>query len=154
MSLSVKAIDRLFERLGATYGREWSNLWDGMPISDVKTLWAHELSRFSERLEDIAWALENLPPRAPNAIEFKQLVRQAPRNDKPLALHEPIADPARVQAELAKLTQIQQRSHAKHDYKGWAKRILAKHEAGQHVLPICLSFAREALRENLTRRTH
>ena len=147
MSLPTKAIDRLFERLAATYGAGWTRQWADVPMADVKAAWAHELSTFSGSLHRIAWALENLPPKCPNVIEFKHLCRQAPAPEAP-RLPEPKADPERVKAELAKLgdvrTQTVQTSTT--DHKAWAKRILARHEAGEKINPTSLRFAREALR--------
>lgn len=146
MSLPMKAIDRLFERLGTTYGKQWTSNWEGAPIIDVKSLWAHELAAFADHLECIAWALENLPPRAPNAIEFKQLCRMAPRKEEAPALPAPKADPDRVKAEFAKLREAFKAAPATtHDPKAWARIIIARHEAGENVRPLNLRFAREAL---------
>lgn len=145
MSLPLKAIDRLFERLSATYGDDWTRRWAGQEEVKVKTVWAHELAVYAHRLEDIAWALENLPARAPNAIEFRNLCRSAPRAEAP-ALPEPKADPARLQAELAKLAEVRKITKVKIDHKAWARRILAAHEAGEKIRPVSLRFAREALR--------
>ena len=99
----MKAIDRLFQRLAATYGAHWDRLWDGVPIDDVKSAWVHELS--GQTRESITWAVENLPERPPNAIQFKALCKQAPIVPAPL-LPSPKADPNRVAAELAKLAQF------------------------------------------------
>lgn len=148
MTMPIKAIDRLFERLGATYGKQWTSMWEGVPISDVKTLWAHELVAYAHRLEDIAWALENLPARAPNAIEFRNLCRSAPRPQAP-ALPEPKADPARMKTELAKLGEVRKTTAGQVDHKAWARRIIAAHEAGEKIRPVSLRFAREALRINV-----
>lgn len=149
MSLPVKAIDRLFERLALTYGAAWVRQWEGLDMNDIKAMWAHELSGFSGRLEVIAWALENLPERCPNVIEFRNLCREAPR-PQAMPLPEPPADPERVRAELAKLGHVpaSQRAGvtANVDHKAWAKRIIARHESGEKVRPISLRFAREALR--------
>lgn len=145
MSLPMKAIDRLFERLGATYGKQWTSMWEGTPISDVKTLWAHELAPYAQHLECIAWALENLPPRAPNAIEFKQFCRSAPRKEEVPAIAHVKADPERVKAEFAKLREVVKARPSVIDHKAWAKVIIARHEAGEKVRPISLRFAREAL---------
>ena len=148
MSLPMKAVDRLFERLAAIYGAAWLRQWDGIPINDVKAVWAHELSGFSGRLEAIAWALENLPERCPNVIEFRNICRQAPAPEVP-KLPEPNADPERVRAELAKLgykpPSERGASAVTVDHKVWAKRIIARHESGEKVRPISLRFAREAL---------
>lgn len=146
MSLPDKAIDRLFQRLSATYGAAWVRQWTDVPMADVKAAWAHELATFAQSLHRIAWALENLPPKCPNAIEFKALCRQAPAPETP-RLPEPKADPERVKAELAKLGARQ--PGELQDPKDWARRILARHEAGEKLNPTTLRFAREALRSHL-----
>lgn len=145
--MNNKAIDRLFERLAATYGSQWSKQWQDVPMQDVKTAWAHELASFASSLSRVAWALENLPPRCPNVIEFKMLCRQAPAPDVPL-LPEPKADPARVAAELSKLADVKKAAKsAGHgvDNKAWAKRLMARHDQGDRLNPTTLRFAREAL---------
>lgn len=146
MSLPSKAIDRLFDRLAATYGAEWVNRWQGLDSQAVKSLWGHELSAYATRLEAIAWALENLPPRAPNAIEFKQLCRNAPAPEMP-KLPEPKADPERLKAELAKLGEMRAKlsTGPTVDHRAWARRIMGRYEGGEKVNPTTLRFAREAL---------
>jgi hypothetical protein len=149
MSLSNQAIDRLFNRLGATYGSQWDKSLGTTPLGDVKTLWAHELSTYANSLHRIAWALENLPPRCPNVIEFKQICRQAPAPEA-TALPEPKADPERLKRELAKLADIKKAAVADRvDHKAWAKKILANYTAGQRINPTVLRFAREALRNEV-----
>ena len=145
MSLPLKAIDRLFERLAHTYGNEWISRWAGQDEGKVKTVWAYELSVYANHLEDIAWALEHLPARAPNVIEFKQLCRSAPRQDAP-ALPAPPADPGRVKAEMAKLHDVlKTKPTSRHDPKAWAKTILARDAAGDKLSAISVRFAKEAL---------
>lgn len=143
MSMPAQAIDRLFARLAATYGAAWDRSLGSAPLSDVKTAWGHELSGFSERLQDIAWALENLPERCPNVIEFKALCRRAPAPEIP-RLVSPPADPERVRAELEKLEPLRMREHVV-DGKAWARSLVARAEAGERIRPISLRFAREAL---------
>ena len=146
MSISLKAVDRLFERLAATYPN-WSRQWLDVPESDVKTAWAHELSGFENNLHALAWALENLPERCPNVIEFRNLARRAPEADKP-RLPEPKADPARLKAELAKLGDIKaQVKNSAIDPKDWAKTILKRHNEGAKINITTLSMARCALNE-------
>jgi hypothetical protein len=145
MSLSLKAIDRLFERLAATYGAQWTRQWQDVPMSDVKTAWAHELAVFENSLPRLAWALENLPPRCPNVIEFKALCRQAPAPELP-RLPEPQADPERVARELAKLDMVKAATKTGPvDHKAWAKRIMARYNAGDKLNVTTVRFAREAL---------
>lgn len=154
MSIPIKAIDRLFDRLTLTYGRAFMAQWEGIPdkqLADLKTLWSDELGQFRDRLEAVAWALENLPHRAPNVVEFRNLCRSAPRPPE-LQLPEPVADKARVANELSKLAGVVKAAKsAAHsvDHKEWAKRLIARHEAGDKLKPIQLRFAREALRLNL-----
>jgi hypothetical protein len=146
MTLPTKAVDRLFERLSATYGAAWDRSIGTAPISDAKTAWAHELAGFAGHLDSLAWALENLPERCPNVIEFRNLARRAPAPELP-RLPEPKADPERMRRELSKLGQIKQQvlSIKTLDGKEWARRIIARHDGGENVRPICLRFAREAL---------
>lgn len=143
MSLPTPVIDRLFQRLAATYGASWDRSLGQAPIGDVKTAWAHELQGFSSQLEAIAWALENLPERCPNLIEFRNLARKAPAPDVP-RLPEPKADPGRVAAELAKLAPIRA-DHGKRAGvdAGWSHRILARHADGGIVTPTVLRMARD-----------
>lgn len=145
MSISMRAIDRLFERLAATYGAQWTRQWQDVPMSDVKTAWAYELGVFGESLHRIAWALENLPPKCPNVIEFKSLCRQAPAPETP-RLPEPKADPERIKAELAKLAPMRNNPVQRTDGRDWARRIIAKHEGGAKVAPCTLKMARDALK--------
>lgn len=151
MTLPIKAIDRLFERLSATYGAAWTRQWVDVPINDVKSAWAHELTGFSGHLESVAWALENLPERCPNVIEFRNLCRRAPMPDLP-KLPEPKADPERLKQELSKLGEIRAKAVASTtvDHKAWARRIVGRYEAGEKLNPNTLRFAREALRMHLT----
>ena len=146
MALSLTAVDRLFDRLSATYGRQFIGVYEGLEPSAIKTLWAHELDGFANRLGDIAWALENLPERAPNVIEFRNLCRRAPRSEAD-RLPEPPADPKMVRAELAKLKPILDRAKHSGPRLGldWARSIVRKKEAGGLVSPLPLKMAREAL---------
>ena len=145
MSLPVKAIDRLFERLSTTYGSQWSNQWKDVPINDVKTLWGYELQGFVDHLDSVAWALENLPERSPNVIEVRNLCRKAPAREVPL-LPEPKADPVRLKNELSKLGRLRERVLSTNNgHKDWAHRIIARYNAGEPVNPTSLRFAKEAL---------
>lgn len=134
MSLPTPAVDRLFDRLMATYGQQWVRLWEGVDPMAVKTLWAYELASFDGRLDCIAWALENLPARCPNAIEFKLLCRQAPAKPEKL-LPELKADPERMKAELEKLTPMRKSMTSSHGMKDWAYRLKAHHDAGAKLSP-------------------
>lgn len=151
MSLSIAAIDRLFERLELSYGGEWVRKWEKSPTEDVKSMWAHELSHYANNLQAIAWSLDNLPERCPNLIEFRNLCRSAPAPEMP-RLPEPKADPARVAAELSRLGEIKKNallpSASVGDCREWARRIMGRFEAGEKLNACTLRFAREALKIN------
>lgn len=149
MSLPLKAVDRLFDRLTATYGRDFTGRFDGVDQGEMKALWGHELSGFADKLSMVAWALENLPERAPNVIEFRNLCRKAPAPEAP-RLPEPKADKARVQAELAKLAPALaeiKKPRMEYDHKAWAKRLIGRQNDGEILNPTVARFAKEALRD-------
>lgn len=145
MSLPLTWVEKIFSKMALVYGRDFINRWEGLELSDVKTDWAHELSGFENWPEAIAHALSSLPPeRAPTVLQFRELARKAPKPDRP-ALPEPAANPERVAAELRRLAPILKKADGPFDHKAWARRIVANHDAGQPVRPICLRFAQEAL---------
>lgn len=119
----IEAIDRLFKRLAATYGARWDVSLGQAPIADVKTVWGHELSAFANSLHRIAWALENLPERCPNAIEFRNLCRQAPSPEAP-ALPLPKANPE-IAAKVIDGLKASNTKTGRMDPRAWAKAILA-----------------------------
>ena len=138
----IKAIDRLFKRLSATYGAEWDRALGAAPEIDAKSVWAHELEQFKNNLHRVAWALENLPERCPNVIQFKNLCRAAPAPEE-IALPAPKADPARVAAELAKLGHIRASSTVSLAGRlDWAGRILGS-QAGRS--PAVIQMAKNAM---------
>jgi hypothetical protein len=149
MSMPLQAVDRLFSRLTMTYGPSFTRTFDGLDLNEVKSLWSHELSFYNthEKMSDIAWALENLPERAPNVIEFKNLCRKAPKREAP-RLPEPKANPERLKAELAKLMAPAKEAAAKAQFtdgREWARRIIAKQQSGEKINAVALRFAKEAL---------
>lgn len=145
--LPIKAVDRLFERLALTYGTQWDRMWEGRTMQDVKTIWADELSGYGSEngLKCIAWALDNLPDRAPNLIQFRNLCRASPAVEVP-RIEAPRASPERMKAELEKLgTIVAKERPQSYDHKAWAKAIIAREEAGEKLNMTVRRFAREAL---------
>lgn len=148
MSLPTNVVDRLFTRLAATYGAAWDRSVGQAPIVDVKTAWGHELQGFSGQLAAMAWALENLPERCPNVIEFRNLCRRAPAADVP-RLPEPKADPQRVRDELEKLGDMRQAIRAQpRANTAWAHAIVDRAKAGQRISPTVLTMARSVVNQN------
>lgn len=143
MTLPPKAIERLFERLLAIYGAQFSSMWRDVPIDSVKAAWAHELAGFGARLDALGWALDHLPERCPNAVEFRNLCRLAPREEAP-ALPPPPQDRARV-AELLRTARASVNATATHDPLSWARRILQRQAAGEPVHFATAAMARQAI---------
>jgi hypothetical protein len=136
----AEIIDRLFTRLSATYGADWTRQWASVPISDVKTAWGHELAGFIHDLPAIASALENLPERCPNPLQFKALCKANRTVKTTLLLPEPKSDPVFIAQVLSKLADA-----PKVDSKEWARRIIARKEAGEFIYPCTLGMAMSAL---------
>ena len=145
MSLPSAWTDKIFTKLTLAYGRDFIGRWEGIDLNDVKTDWSHELSGFDAHPEAIAYALANLPPKAPTVLEFRAIARRAPQPDAP-RLEAPKADPERVAKELAKLAPLRRAAVQTVGAKDWARRILTRAEAGERIRPICLRFAQEALK--------
>ncbi len=152
MSLPNQWIDRIFEKLGLVYGQEFLNRWKGLPISDVKADWAHELAGFDSHPEAVAWALRNLPAeRPPTVLQFREMCRRAPSPERTM-LPEPKANPDRVRTEVSRL---------KASYRGvgegarptdWAHRILEQEAAGVRKTQTVLAMARAVAGKHAPRR--
>lgn len=146
MSLPTKWVEALFTKLQLTYGRDFLGRWEGVNLADVKTDWGHELAGFERHPECIAYALAHLPAKAPTVMEFRAVCRLAPRAEVAEVagqLERTPAAPERVAAELAKLAPLRTRAQA--ESKDWARRLVARHAAGESLRPVQLRFAREAL---------
>lgn len=150
MSLPAAWVDKIFTKLTLVYGRDFIGRWEGLELADVKTDWGHELAGLEEWPEAIAHALEILPhSKPPTVLEFRQLAHKAPRRAA-LELPAPPADPGRVADELRKLAALNVRAKPQlKDEKEWAKRLKARHDAGDPLKPIQIRFYREALRLHL-----
>lgn len=144
--LVADVIDRLFTRLSATYGAEWTRQWASVPITDVKTAWGHELAGYASSKAGrnvIKHALDNLPERCPNVIQFKNICRAAPTRDVP-RLEAPKADKAKVADALAKIAPP---SDNPHGAKAWAHRLKARHADGDRLSVFQISCYQTALGE-------
>jgi len=146
MSLPTEWIDKIFEKLTLTYGRDFLSRWEGLDENTVKSDWAHELASLHKTPACIAHALSRLPERPPTVIEFRRIARSLP--DAPAA---PVvydkAGMLRIQSELAKLAPKLQ-VKTEFDGKQWARDIVARDLQGvrsKSSLP--LKMARDALAE-------
>ena len=149
MSLPLPWVDRIFEKLTIVYGKEFSGRYEKIPIADVKTEWGHSLSGFRGHSEAIAFALENLPEdRAPSMLRFRALCRSAPQYAA-LQLPAPKADPSIVAEQLRKMTesalQAPKNEQGTVDHKRWAKKLKARHEAGEKLNLVQIKSYKTAL---------
>lgn len=142
MSLPSHWTETIFSKLTLIYGRDFIGRWEGMELCDIKTDWSHELDGYDKRPKSIAWALDNLPPsKPPTVLEFRKLCNTVPQ-EATLLLPEPKSDPAFVAQVLAKMAAAPIKTA---EMKAWAWRILARHDAGEVLLPATLKSARDAL---------
>jgi hypothetical protein len=145
MTLPIAAVERLFDRLSMTYGVEFRNKWAGMPLNEIKTHWAYELVQFADNLTAIGWALQNLPDRCPNLIEFKNLCKQAPR-PVTVALDAPKAPVEVIDREISKmLAGLIKKPTDAGDHKRWASSLKERHEKGEHLSPYQINCYKTAL---------
>ncbi len=137
--LDQKWVAEIFKRLLGIYGAQFKNKFSSLEngvdvgILAAKDIWAQELGTFGSRPESIAWALDNLPTdHAPNAVEFKELCRRAPRKQ----LHEALeckhikADPEKV-AEFTE--QAQKVFSADKNHRAWVGKLMQRKAAGDTV---------------------
>lgn len=147
MSLPLPWVNRIFERLTLTYGSEFDARWssfDEEEMIEVNLHWADELAAYKNAPHAITFALNNLPERAPNVIQFRNLCRQAPAIE-PLRIEPPAADPARVAAVLEKIAPVMQQPRAQSNPKAWAHRLLERLQSGERINPTAAQMARTAI---------
>lgn len=141
MSLPLRWVEEIFNRLAVTYGTEFLGRFKGQNLNDIKTDWSNRLAGLENAPGVIAYALQNLPARAPNVIEFADLCRRAPLPEVK-HLPAPQADPALRERLVNAMTPL---STHRAGNKDWARRIMTRHLAGERLTPIAVQFAKEAL---------
>jgi hypothetical protein len=155
MAFHSGLIDRLFARFGAMYGSKFLDMWANSEMSDVKKCWSDELRIFSVEQVGIAVGnlkVKNFPPTLP---EFLQLCESAralkPRVTPYIALPEVIKGDKNSQyIEEAKERCLETVARLGTTFgkpsNAWAHKILARHEAREHLPADSLRMARQALR--------
>lgn len=142
-------VDAIFMALRATYGVAFDRQFECPPGEDptkfyanLKAWWRRDLAAAIRAPHTIRYALDHLPARVPNLIEFKALCWAAP----PMPRQEQIghdrrpADPERVAAEMAKMRKVQHESP-----KAWAYRLKEIDERGGRLTAAQRTMYRAAL---------
>lgn len=136
-------VDKIFKKLSLVYGRDFASRWEGLDVAEVKADWAHELAGFEANPKTIAHALQNLPPaKPPTVLEFRALAIKCPTEAVP-AIQAPPADPEKIAEQLLAMEPTRKRPMV--DSKGWARRIIGRHKAGDRIKLYSLMCAKKAL---------
>ena len=139
MSLPAAWVDRLFQKLAVTYGRDFTSRWEGMNADDVKADWGRELAGFAQSPDSIKYGLENLPAdKPPTVLQFRDLCRRMP-SKAPLALPPPDPNPEVAKAAIGALKRLSGASGS----KAWAEALKRSEEKGGRLT----KFQRDAWRE-------
>lgn len=144
-------IDRLWERFENRYGSLWMDRWAGLPVARVKDEWADELVGFSGdvlRQAFLATSDSRFPPTLPEFVAACRVAANPTRRPaEHLALPEPQADPARVQAHLAEASTTFRKPEEDGDpFANW-REIRRRYLAGEHLYQIQIANASEVLGE-------
>ena len=140
--LQLQIIEKIFAELKTIYGREFMARYDGINEMEVKSSWSYELAGFANDLLSISWALEHLPERAPNVIEFRQACRHAPARLMPgYKFPEYVPPVINISEGLPKYIEYTPLN----DSKNWARAIIARFNAGETLYSATLQHARDAL---------
>ena len=99
---------------------------------------------FSASSRQLRYALRNLPERCPNVAQFRALANSCPLPEFK-QLPAPKADERVVAEQIAKQIGLKKALAPAVDGKEWARRIMARSEAGDKIRPYTLTCARQAL---------
>ena len=142
MSLPLPWVDKIFHKMTLTFGREFIQKWEGVPMDEVKSDWAFELRGYQQNPAAIKHAIETLiTGKPPTVHEFKAAAaRYSPAYE---ALPSPKADNDVVMAEIQKSRVLVNYSTGNKD---WAHRLKAREDAGEILTSYQKMCYREALK--------
>jgi hypothetical protein len=69
----ASVVDAIFAKCLLVYGHDFLARWQGIALAEVKADWGRELGVMLSQPHAIKHALENLPERPPNALQFRAL---------------------------------------------------------------------------------
>ena len=112
-------------------------------IRAAMMVWEAALSKYPPDVIEAAAArlTTECPEFPPNLTQFEAICKAVmPRKTYAEEHGLPSLPPPKPVETIGAVT-----FEAKHDHKDWARKILARHAAGEKIRPISLRFAREAL---------
>jgi hypothetical protein len=135
MSLPDSWVERIFGRLLATYGRDFTARWEGIDGKVVKADWAYVLRGYEREPDRLAYALDHMPAKPPNVIDFRAIADSAPTNVRAPTLPNFARPRSPRPDELAALRQLRDDARAgallRKPSRQWAYDIVAQHERGE-----------------------
>lgn len=150
-SLPETWVERIWSTMRATYGAAFDRQWQcpegedpERHVATLKAHWGRELSRYQQNPDAIRYALENLPPRPPNLIEFKAACNRRPDQAVP-QLPAPKPDPQRVASALAPLADIKAKAGT-YNPREWAHSLHEQIQAGRKVSPAIRAMVADVMR--------
>jgi len=111
--MPIAWVEKIFQKLILTYGRDFTGRWEGVPMEEVKADWAHELDGYQNNPSAIKYALQNLPMKPPTVYEFRAICQRGPAEPVP-ALEAPTATytPEVAKKALAEARALLQRARS------------------------------------------
>jgi hypothetical protein len=111
--MPIPWVEKIFQKLILTYGRDFTGRWEGVPMEEVKADWAHELDGYQNNPSAIKYALQNLPAKPPTVYEFRAICQRGPLESVP-ALEKPSATytPEVAKKALAEARALLQRARS------------------------------------------
>jgi len=121
-------VEKIFQKLTLTFGRDFTSRWEGIPLDEVKADWAHELRGFQQNPQAIAYGIEHcISGKPPTVQEFKTVCLR--RQDAFVALPGPAINKELADTVIAKLKSPKHQN----DMKDWARILKTRHEAGEKL---------------------
>lgn len=129
MASHESLIELIFSKLSLVYGRDFLARWEGQNLMEVKADWMRELAPSLSHPTAIKYALEHLPERAPNVVQFRALCIGRPEPELP-QLPAPAATDAVVQKVVSGALAM---SNGEGDPKNWAFRLRKREWEGDRL---------------------